>query len=64
MIKITHHVAFDLYHIKVFKSIGNCFFFLWWANEFLALALALVIVFSFLDTALVFGLRDVQGRDL
>ena len=51
-------------HSEVSECIHDCLFFFWWANEFFALALTDIVIFSFLDTALVFGLCDVQGRDL
>ena len=50
-----------LYHIKVFKSIGNCFFLFRRANKFFALTLTNVVVFSFLDTVFIFNLSDIQG---
>ena len=51
-------------HPKVSECIHDCLFFFWWANEFFALALTDIVIFSFLDTALVFGLSDIQGGNL
>lgn len=42
------------------KGIEDCFFFVGWANEFFALALADVVIESFLKTTLLFGLSNIQ----
>jgi len=51
-------------HPKVSECIHDCLFFFWWANEFFALALTNVVIVSFLKTALVLNLGNVQGGDL
>ena len=47
-------------HSEMLKSIHDCFFFFGWANEFFALALTDVVVLSFLKSALVLDLGNVQ----
>ena len=51
-------------HPKVSECIHDCCLFFWWANEFFALALADVVIVSFLKTALVLNLGNVQRGNL
>ena len=47
-------------HSKVSECIHDCLFFVWWANEFFALALTDVVILSFFESALVLNLGNVQ----
>ena len=51
-------------HSKVSECIHDCLFFIGWANEFFALALTDVVIVSFLKTALVLYLGNVQRGNL
>ena len=51
-------------HSKMSECIHDCLFFFWWANEFFALALTDVVIVSFLKTALVLNLGNVQTGNL
>ena len=42
----------------------DCFLLVGWANKFLALALTDVVIESFLETALLFDLGNVEGGHL
>lgn len=53
-----------LYHSVMPESVHDCPFFFRWANKFSYLAFALVIVFSFLDTALVLYLGNIQSGNI
>ena len=46
------------------KGIKDCFFFIGWANEVFALARTDVVIESFLKTALLFDLGNIQGGHL
>lgn len=53
-----------LYHSVMPESVHDCPFFFRWANTVYCFTVALIIILSFLDTALVLYLGNIQSGNL